>query len=121
MLMKMPPHIALGCKTSTIILLLLPITFKSDGRFFFEEVIQKKFEVTDFWWRYEWQHRGSSHVHGFLWLKNAPSVDDLDRNNVEAVQNYINFWDQHISTWHPDKHSPPAAIHPSARLFNTLD
>ena len=60
-------------------------------------------------------------MHGFLWLKNAPSVDDLDRNNVEAVQNYINFWDQHISTWHPDKHCPPAAIHPSACLFNTLD
>jgi len=95
--------------------------FQKRWEVFFEEVIQKKFDVKDFWWRYEWQHRGSSHVHGFLWLKDAPSVDDFDRNNPEAVQNYINFWDQHISTWHPDKNCPPAAIHPSARLFNTLD
>ena len=54
-------------------------------------------------------------------MKRAPSVDGFDRNNVEAVQNYINFWDQHISTWHPNKQCPPAAIHPSARLFNTLE
>ena len=44
----------------------------------------------------------------------------FDRNNAEAVQNYINFWDQHISTWHPDTNCPPAAIHPSACIFNTL-
>jgi hypothetical protein len=53
-------------------------------------------------------------------MKGAPSVDDFDRNNAEAVQNYINFWDQHISTWHPDKHCSAAAIHPSVRLFDTL-
>ena len=65
--------------------------FQKRWEVFFEEVIQKKFDVKDFWWRYEWQHRGSSHVHGFLWLKDAPSVDDFDHNNVGAVQNYINF------------------------------
>jgi hypothetical protein len=36
------------------------------------------------------------------------------------VQNYINFWDQHGSTWHPHLNKPPAPIHPSAQLFNTL-
>src|SRR6202167_1067071 len=54
-------------------------------------------------------------------MEGAPSVDALDRNDVESVQAFLHFWDQHISTWHPDKDCPPAAIHPSARLFNTLN
>jgi len=83
-------------------------------------VIKPKFKIKDFWWWYEWQHHGSSHVHGFLWLEDAPSVDDFDRTNAESIQNYINFWDQHVSTWHPNLSQPPAQIHPSAQLFNTL-
>ncbi len=31
--------------------------------------------VTDIWLRFEWQHRGSPHVHGLAWLTNAPDVD----------------------------------------------
>lgn len=31
--------------------------------------------VTDYWMRFEWQHRGSSHVHGLAWLPNAPDVE----------------------------------------------
>ena len=53
-------------------------------------------------------------------MEDAPSVDALDRNNVESVQAFLHFWDQHVSTWHPDKDCPPAAIHRSAQLFNNL-
>ena len=28
--------------------------------------------ATDYWLRFEWQHRGSPHVHGLAWLPNAP-------------------------------------------------
>jgi ATP-dependent DNA helicase PIF1 len=31
-----------------------------------------EFEHTNHWYRYKWQHRGSGHVHGFLWLKDGP-------------------------------------------------
>lgn len=82
--------------------------------------MKPKFKIKDHWWRYEWQHRGSSHTHGFLWMEDAPSVDDLDKNNPESVQKFLNFWDQHVSTWHPDLNCPAAAIHPSARLFDSL-
>jgi ATP-dependent DNA helicase PIF1 len=34
--------------------------------------------VVHFWYRYEWQERGSGHVHGFLWLKDAPTVDEIN-------------------------------------------
>src|ERR1700683_3338818 len=53
-------------------------------------------------------------------MKDAPSVDALDRDNPVSVATFINFWDQFVSTWHPDKDCPPAGIHPSAQMFNTL-
>ena len=30
------------------------------------------------WFRYEWQSRGSTHVHYFLWLRDAPNLSYLD-------------------------------------------
>ena len=33
--------------------------------------------VTDYWLRFEWQHRGSPHVHGLAWVPNAPDVEQL--------------------------------------------
>jgi hypothetical protein len=53
-------------------------------------------------------------------MEDAPSVDALNRDDVESVQTFLHFWDQHVSMWHPDKNCPPAGIHPSAQLFNTL-
>ena len=40
--------------------------FQKRWNIFFENYIKPVFKVTDYWWRYEWQHRGSSHIHGFL-------------------------------------------------------
>src|ERR1700748_1531780 len=40
--------------------------FQMQWECFFKELLSKKFQIKDYWWRYEWQHRGSSHVHGFL-------------------------------------------------------
>ena len=34
-------------------------------------------EATDYWLQFEWQHRGSPHVHGAAWLPNAPDVGQL--------------------------------------------
>ena len=33
--------------------------------------------VTDYWMWFEWQHRGSPHVHGLAWLPDAPNVEQL--------------------------------------------
>ncbi|KAM5354934.1 hypothetical protein ACJ41O_001580 [Fusarium nematophilum] len=42
-------------------------------------VLKKKFNLTDFWGRYEWQGRGSSHHYGLYWLSGHP---DLDPDNA---------------------------------------
>ena len=45
---------------------------------FRKEFLEKGMNVKDFWCRYEWQHRGSPHIHGFIWIKGAPDVNKID-------------------------------------------
>jgi hypothetical protein len=53
-------------------------------RLFFEKILRKKFEIKDFWYRYEWQTRENDHVHDFVWLKNVFSLEQL--------KTYFVFW-----------------------------
>ena len=34
--------------------------------------------IRQFWYRFEWQERGSGHIHGFLWLQDAPEADEIE-------------------------------------------
>ncbi|XP_059065211.1 uncharacterized protein LOC131857122 [Cryptomeria japonica] len=59
---------------------------------FRKEVLDKGMNVKDYWCRYEWQHRGSPHVHGFIWLNGAPNMDNIDWNNPDQlyyVESYL--------------------------------
>ena len=33
--------------------------------------------ASDYWLCFEWQHRGSPHIHGLAWLTNAPNVEEI--------------------------------------------
>ena len=60
--------------------------------------------ATDYWLRFEWQHRGSPHVHGLAWLPNAPGVEQLlsSSDNLEAAKKEITeYADSLISTYNP--------------------
>ena len=48
-------------------------------------------KVKDFFYRMEFQKRGSPHIHGFLWIDNSPRIDKASN---EEICSYI---DQHIS------------------------
>ena len=58
--------------------------------------------ASDYWYRFEWQHRGSPHVHGMAWLRNAPNVEaimnDADMSQKEVLIRYV---DNLVSTWNP--------------------
>lgn len=102
------PHIAAGY---------LDLRFRR----FMEIVIKPLFKVKDFWYRYEWQERGSGHIHGFLWLDDAPNPDDLDFSHLspsstspdsntpkeateemkQKIQDFTEFWDEYISAVNP--------------------
>ena len=53
-------------------------------------------EVLDFFWRIEFQLRGSPHVHSMWWIKDAPNLDTATGRQV--VPQYI---DRYISVGIP--------------------
>ena len=54
--------------------------------------------------RFEWQHRGSPHVHGVAWLPNAPDVEQLVKStdNIESVkEEIIQYANKVVTTINP--------------------
>ncbi|EXU94892.1 PIF1-like helicase [Metarhizium robertsii] len=67
--------------------------------FFRDIVLSKKFNITDYWDRYEWQGRGSPHNHGLYWMENCPGVDLGD----EAARDvFARTWGFHITAINPE-------------------
>src|SRR6266496_1114972 len=95
--------------------------FQKRWELYLKLVLKPKFNVVDYWFRYEWQHRGSSHVHVFFWIKDAPKVEDLKLENAESVEAFIKFWDPLISTHNPAVGEPKTTIHPCAQEHGTLN
>ena len=81
---------------------------------FFTSVLKPLFRITEWWFRYEWQHRGSSHVHGLFWMKDAPSPDKLDIEKPDTVEQFLSFWSSRVSAVHPGMNVERSPIHPSA-------
>ena len=65
---------------------------------FLKQVLVKKFNITDYWYRYEWQSRGSTHVHGVCWVNGSP----VDLSNVLAQKEFADYWGQYISAFNPE-------------------
>ncbi|XP_059068275.1 uncharacterized protein LOC131047632 [Cryptomeria japonica] len=65
------------------------------------EVLEKFLGATDYWYRYEWQHRGSAHIHGFIWLQEAPNIDKMQWNHIPSIQNALQYIDRYVSAWNP--------------------
>ena len=81
---------------------------------FFYERISKFVETyykdilgaTDYWFRFEWQHCGSPHVHGLAWLPNAPDAEKLlscddSSQLLDVVDEVIAYVDELVSTVNP--------------------
>ena len=48
-------------------------------------------KLADFWYRVEFQHRGSPHMHCLLWIANA------SRYGIDDTQDVVNYIDSIIS------------------------
>lgn len=82
--------------------------------------IEDTARVTDFWYRVEWQARGSGkrslrqlpiflacqhlsgHIHGFLWLENAICVDDIDWTSSDDRRRLVDYFSRFVSTYNPN-------------------
>lgn len=79
---------------------------------FFHECINKFIDAfyvgilgaTDYWMRYEWQHRGSPHVHGIAWFAGAPDVAKVlssTEDRDEQMQELLRYVDKTVSMINP--------------------
>ena len=80
--------------------------------------------ATDYWFRFEWQHRGSPHIHGIAWFPNAPDVEKLlatddDSDHIAAVEDITSYADDVVSTMNPaiamDGSNPETAPPPKTK------
>ena len=55
-------------------------------------------EIVDYFWRIEFQLRGSPHVHSLFWVKDAP-----DLQTVEGLREVPSFIEQYITTRIPQE------------------
>jgi hypothetical protein len=62
---------------------------------FVSHFFQKFWGVTDFWFRVEYQSRGSPHVHGVVWL---PDGVDLRDSSLTAGR-FRQFVDKYVTCW----------------------
>ena len=62
--------------------------------------------AVDYWYRFEWQHRGSPHVHGVAWFRDAPDVEELlstkdDAELLDVVEEVTSYADGLVNTMNP--------------------
>ncbi|KAF5711868.1 ATP-dependent DNA helicase PIF1 [Fusarium mundagurra] len=74
---------------------------------FLKHVIKPKFNVTESWFRYEWQARGSTHSHGLFWIKDAPTLNQDPGVQLESInEEFLRFWGAHITAINPNRQQP---------------
>ena len=74
--------------------------------FFYHRVVKvfylEVLGATEYWLRFEWQHRGSPHVHGLAWLPDTPDVKQLKDTATDTLkEEVISHADQLVSTINP--------------------
>jgi hypothetical protein len=72
--------------------------FHSRNTLFRDIVLKKKSNLADFWSRYEWQGRGSSHSHGLYWFKGGPPPDMA---TPESREHFARIWSHHVTAVNP--------------------
>jgi hypothetical protein len=66
------------------------VAYYLDIRFrtFLRHVLRPLLKITDHWIRYEWQHRGSGHIHCLFWVESGPPLDPLTDEQRATFADY---------------------------------
>jgi hypothetical protein len=81
---------------------------------FCKNVLKPWLKYDDHWFRYEWQARGTGHVHCLVWIEKAPK---MDMSTEESRAEFARFWDDYITAQNPDPYRRPDARNPAALPF----
>lgn len=80
---------------------------------FFKHVLRTLLPVVDYWYRFEWQQRGSGHIHGFIWLdQSAPST-----TNEASRARIVDYWSQWVTAMNPDRTLIQDGLNPASLPF----
>lgn len=91
--------------------------FYHRSKAFIDDVLKKIFDIEDIWCRYEWQSRGSPHMHGVLWLKNGPSLNS-EIPSADKLEEMRKFYKNYSFAWNVI--TPTEKIHPSELRFSEI-
>jgi hypothetical protein len=72
--------------------------FHSRNTLFRDIVLKKKFNMVDFWSRFEWQGRGSSNSHGLYWFLGSPPPE---MSTPESRAHFARVWGHHVTAVNP--------------------
>ncbi|RHZ57019.1 hypothetical protein Glove_395g64 [Diversispora epigaea] len=60
------------------------------------------FFIKQWWYRFEWQHRGSVHVHGIGMIQDGPAIEwEKIKNNENAMDNIVKYINTLVTTINP--------------------
>jgi ATP-dependent DNA helicase PIF1 len=87
--------------------------FEKHFKVFLEKVLIPKWNLEDWWYRFKWQNRGSTHVHGIGKRKDAPILEwKRMKEDEETMTNMVKYLDSLITTINPGLDSTVPDRHP---------
>jgi len=87
---------------------------------FIKKFLTKFFSITDFWYRFEWQFRGSPHIHGLLWLNDAPDCCDIDAMGEGQKASIVRYFDRLVSAWLNQRYVIPPQVNPCRKRLTDI-
>src|SRR2546429_3592229 len=97
------------------------MAFEKRFKLFFEKVLVPKWNLEDWWYRFEWQHRGSSHAHGIAKRKDAPVIDWNEmKDDEELMNNVVQYLDSLVTTINPGLTASFPERHPCQKRSDEL-
>ncbi|KAK3933210.1 hypothetical protein KUF71_017471 [Frankliniella fusca] len=87
---------------------------------FIKKVLQVHYKITDYWYRIEYQHRGSPHIHGVFWIQDAPDVSNIENESEENILKVVEYFSKLIDAWNPIINPPSADTHPCRTNYDNV-
>lgn len=96
--------------------------FNKRFEIFFNDVLKRQWNLEDWWYRFEWQHRGSVHVHGIGKIQNAPSIEWAKMKDDENTMNQVvKYLKNLVTTMNPRPIAPIPDRHPCQKRHDELN
>ena len=92
---------------------------------FLETFLYDELHIQDYWSRFEWQHRGSLHMHGVGYMRDGKDVAEVIRLADTFPDRLREYVDRLVTAWHPSPPVPgrpivPPVQHPCAKRFKDV-